>query len=148
MTKTPSLQQAAPDAGSDTGNNAEPDTEIKQQLLALQAENQKLRKINQALIERVEAGQNAVHTGPYAAFQHAAVLAEQVRERTAELSHAYDELRRSVRYSETLAQSERWIRTITRHRSIGRTVLIHAGCVGTRKNTPNAQPCVIVGIRC
>ena len=105
MTKTRSLQQAVPDAG--------PDSAIEQQLLALQAENQKLRKINQALIERVEAGQNAVHTGPYAAFQHAAVLAEQVRERTAELSRAYDELRRSVRYSETLAQSERWIRTIT-----------------------------------
>jgi len=91
------------------------ESELSQQLLALQAENQKLRKINQALIERVEAGQNAVHTGPYAAFQHAAVLAEQVRERTAELSRAYDELRRSVRYSETLAQSERWIRTITDH---------------------------------
>lgn len=89
--------------------------ELPQQLLALQAENQKLRKINQALIERVEAGHVAVQTGPYAAFQHAAVLAEQVRERTAELSQAYDELRRSVRYSETLAQSERWIRTITDH---------------------------------
>lgn len=90
-------------------------SELSQQLLALQAENQKLRKINQALIERVEAGHVAVQTGPYAAFQHAAVLAEQVRERTAELSQAYDELRRSVRYSETLAQSERWIRTITDH---------------------------------
>lgn len=90
-------------------------SELSQQLLALQAENQKLRKINQALIERVEAGHVAVQTGPYAAFQHAAVLAEQVRERTAELSQAYDELRRSLRYSETLAQSERWIRTITDH---------------------------------
>jgi PAS domain S-box-containing protein len=94
------------------------DTGLPQQLLALQAENLKLRKINQALIERVEAGHVALHTGPaapYAAFQHAAVLAEQVRERTAELSRAYDELRRSVRYSETLAESERWIRTITDH---------------------------------
>ncbi len=91
---------------------------LPQQLLALQAENLKLRKINQALIERVEAGHVALNTGPaapYAAFQHAAVLAEQVRERTAELSRAYDELRRSVRYSETLAESERWIRTITDH---------------------------------
>ena len=70
MTNRPSLQQAGNDAGQESV--------IKQQLLALQAENQKLRKINQALIERVEAGQNAVHTGPYAAFQHAAVLAEQV----------------------------------------------------------------------
>lgn len=115
MTTTLSLQQAAPDTENDAGPGTARDSSIEQQLLALQAENQKLRKINQALIERVEAGQNAVHTGPYAAFQHAAVLAEQVRERTAELSRAYDELRRSVRYSETLAQSERWIRTITDH---------------------------------
>ena len=92
--------------------------ELQQQLSQLQAENQKLRKINQALIERVEAGPGAMHAGPqapYAAFSHAAVLAGQVRERTAELSRAYDELRRSMLYSERLQQSERWIRTITDH---------------------------------
>ena len=95
---------------------------FQQRLAALEQENRKLRKINQALIERVEAGPTATLStaqaganAPYAAFQHAAVLAEQVRERTAELSKAYDELRRSIRYSETLQQRERWIRTITDH---------------------------------
>ena len=53
---------------------------LQQELLALRAQNAKLAKINQALIERVEAAGSA---SPYAAFQHAATLSEQVRERTA-----------------------------------------------------------------
>ncbi len=65
------------------------DETLQQRLAALEHENRKLRKINQALIERVEAGPTAAlstsHSSPnapYAAFQHAAMLAEQVRERT------------------------------------------------------------------
>lgn len=53
---------------------------LAQELELLRAQNAKLKKINQALIERVEAAGSA---SPYAAFQHAATLSEQVRERTA-----------------------------------------------------------------
>ena len=45
------------------------------------AENARLSRICDALIERVEAS-NMAPTAPYAAFQHSVVLAEQVRERT------------------------------------------------------------------
>lgn len=63
--------------------------------LAVQAEEiRKLRKINLALIERVEET-GAGGSAPYAAFEHAAVLAEQVRERTAKLSHTSEALQRS-----------------------------------------------------
>ncbi len=54
--------------------------QLQQELTLLRAQNAKLRKINQALIERVEA---IGSTSPYAAFEHAATLSEQVRERTA-----------------------------------------------------------------
>lgn len=55
-------------------------SKLQQELELLRAQNDKLKKINQALIERVEA---AGSSSPYAAFQHAATLSEQVRERTA-----------------------------------------------------------------
>ncbi|WP_231880635.1 MULTISPECIES: hybrid sensor histidine kinase/response regulator [unclassified Alcanivorax] len=48
------------------------------------AENARLSRICDALIERVEAS-NMAPTAPYAAFQHSVVLAEQVRERTQDL---------------------------------------------------------------
>jgi len=88
-------------------------TALRVQCAEQQAQLKKLNTINQALMARVEAGSSAGSLAPYAAFQQAAVLAEQVRERTAELHQAYDELRRSMADSESLRQSERWIRTIT-----------------------------------
>ncbi|MBU2277728.1 MAG: PAS domain-containing hybrid sensor histidine kinase/response regulator [Gammaproteobacteria bacterium] len=120
----PSLPQSSPTSvsqESDEQRIADLECALQQQQIKIQqqaAQLQKLTKINHALIERVEAGHAATHSGPqapYAAFQHAAVLAEQVRDRTAELSRAYDDLRRSMLYSESLQQSERWIRTITDH---------------------------------
>lgn len=78
-----------------------------------QAELKKLKTINQALMARVEAGSSVGTLAPYAAFQQTALLAEQVRERTAELNAAYQDLKRSLADSESLRQSERWIRTIT-----------------------------------
>lgn len=48
------------------------------------AENARLKRICEALIERVEAS-SMTPTAPYAAFQHSVVLAEQVRERTQSL---------------------------------------------------------------
>jgi len=58
---------------------------------ALAEENRRLRRVCQALIERVESG-SAANGAPYAAFEHAVLLAEQVRERTDALHRALDEL--------------------------------------------------------
>ncbi|QXI56131.1 PAS-domain containing protein [Pseudomonas alvandae] len=66
--------------------------ELQAQLAALQHENHKLRRINDALIERVESGVTR-GSDPYAAFQHSVVLAEQVRERTDALNQAMAELK-------------------------------------------------------
>lgn len=57
-------------------------------------ENQRLKKMNAALIERVEAG-SAFNAAPYTAFEHSASLAEQVRERTEALSVAMAQLRQT-----------------------------------------------------
>ncbi|WP_428983141.1 hybrid sensor histidine kinase/response regulator NahK/ErcS' [Pseudomonas bijieensis] len=72
---------------------ASPDiAELQAQLASLQHENRKLRRINEALIERVESGVTRGND-PYAAFQHSVVLAEQVRERTDALNQAMAELK-------------------------------------------------------
>lgn len=73
---------------------ATPESELLARIDALERDNHKLRRINAALIERVESatsrGDNA-----YGAFQHSVVLAEQVRERTDALSEAMVELKSS-----------------------------------------------------
>ena len=68
--------------------------ELLEHIAQLQRDNQKLRRINTALIERVESG-TARGNDSYAAFQHSVVLAEQVRERTDALNHAMAELKAS-----------------------------------------------------
>lgn len=68
--------------------------ELRARCASLEQQNQKLRSINAALIERVES----VHSrgdDAYAAFQHSVVLAEQVRERTDALNQAMAELKSS-----------------------------------------------------
>ncbi|UXY51297.1 hybrid sensor histidine kinase/response regulator NahK/ErcS' [Pseudomonas tohonis] len=60
----------------------------------LEGENHKLKRINAALIERVESSA-ARRDDAYAAFQHSVVLAEQVRERTDALNQAMSELKAS-----------------------------------------------------
>src|SRR3990167_8839041 len=68
--------------------------ELQARCQALEKENHKLKRINAALIERVES----VHSrgdDAYAAFQHSVVLAEQVRERTDALNQAMAELKSS-----------------------------------------------------
>ncbi|TFH86313.1 PAS domain S-box protein [Billgrantia azerbaijanica] len=62
----------------------------------LEREIAKLKRINAALIERVEAS-NLPRSGPYAAFEHSVLLAEQVRERTQALNQTTHELRASNR---------------------------------------------------
>ncbi|SDK90130.1 Signal transduction histidine kinase [Modicisalibacter muralis] len=54
-------------------------------------ENRRLRKVCAALIERVESS-GLAEGAPYAAFEHAVLLAEQVRERTETLHRTLDEL--------------------------------------------------------
>ncbi len=76
-----------------------PSDDLERQALAeevarLQRENHKLRRINDALIERVESGASR-RDDSYAAFQHSVVLAEQVRERTDALNQAMAELKAS-----------------------------------------------------
>ncbi|SHF23906.1 Signal transduction histidine kinase [Modicisalibacter ilicicola DSM 19980] len=57
----------------------------------LAAENARLKKICAALIERVESS-GVAGGAPYAAFEHAVLLAEQVRERTEALHRTLEEL--------------------------------------------------------
>jgi len=84
-----------PSPGSSSAAPAEtPAAELELRLAALQRDNQKLRRINAALIERIES--SAAHRDhSYAAFQHSVVLAEQVRERTDALNQAMAELKAS-----------------------------------------------------
>jgi len=65
-----------------------------QRIADLEAENERLRRIRDALIVRVESG-SAHKPEPYAAFEHSVILAEQVRERTEALNQTMDELKSS-----------------------------------------------------
>ena len=60
-------------------------------MAALREENRRLRKVCQALMERVE-GEGSAEGAPYAAFERSVLLAEQVRERTDTLHRTLDEL--------------------------------------------------------
>ncbi|MCO7232633.1 MULTISPECIES: hybrid sensor histidine kinase/response regulator [unclassified Cobetia] len=64
---------------------------LSAELAALKARNRQLEKINAALIERVESSSPSP-SAPYAAFEHAVLLADQVRERTDALHRTLDEL--------------------------------------------------------
>ncbi|WP_028304036.1 NahK/ErcS family hybrid sensor histidine kinase/response regulator [Oceanospirillum maris] len=68
--------------------------QLRQERDALALENNRLKQINLALIDRVEAAPD-VGGRAYAAFENSALLAEQVRERTAALNTALAELRDS-----------------------------------------------------
>lgn len=79
---------------------------------ALTREVERLRRINAALIERVEAG-TLPRSAPYAAFEHTALLAEQVRERTWALNQTLHELRSSNRLlAEARERAERASQTL------------------------------------
>lgn len=66
----------------------------------LREENVRLRRICTALIERVEAG-GVAGSAPYGAFEHSALLAEQVRERTESLQRTLSELDQAKAAAET-----------------------------------------------
>lgn len=67
---------------------------LQARIAELEAENARLHKIRQALVERVEAS-SALRAAPYAAFEHSVTLAEQVRERTEALNAALHDLKHS-----------------------------------------------------
>ncbi|MFT6897108.1 MAG: PAS domain S-box-containing protein [Paraglaciecola sp.] len=69
---------------------------VHQELLQLRHENTKLRKINDALILRVEQGGGNQYA-PYAAFEHSVHLAQQVREKTQILNETLAEVEHSHR---------------------------------------------------
>ena len=69
-------------------------SELQARCLELERQNDKLKQINTALIERVESV-HARGDDAYTAFQHSVVLAEQVRERTDALNQAMAELKSS-----------------------------------------------------
>ncbi|MDX1552625.1 MAG: PAS-domain containing protein, partial [Marinobacter sp.] len=73
---------------------ADAESSREQRIAELEAENERLRKIRDALIVRVESG-SAHKPEPYAVFEHSVVLAEQVRERTEALNQTMDELKGS-----------------------------------------------------
>ena len=66
-------------------------TNSQVEVAALREENRRLRKVCQALMERVE-GDGSAEGAPYAAFERSVLLAEQVRERTDTLHRTLDEL--------------------------------------------------------
>lgn len=75
-------------------------------IAALREENHRLRKVCQALIERVETGGRS-GGAPYAAFERSVLLAEQVRERTDTLHRTLDELgQANARLSAAKAEAE------------------------------------------
>lgn len=70
------------------------DADLRLKIAQLESENSKLKKINAALIERVESRAMSPDDA-YAAFQYSVELAEQVRERTDALNRAMAELKAS-----------------------------------------------------
>ncbi len=68
--------------------------QLQQRLQQLEQENSKLKRINRALVDRVESGPGN-STGAWGAFEHSVFLAEQVRERTEALNAALAEVRES-----------------------------------------------------
>jgi|TARA_R100001244_G_scaffold13397_6_gene15133 PAS domain S-box-containing protein len=69
-----------------------PTKDRDRRIAELEAENERLRRIRDALIVRVESG-SSHKPEPYAAFEHSVVLAEQVRERTETLNQTMEELK-------------------------------------------------------
>lgn len=86
--------ESEPEGGS--GERPSETKKLEARIAELESENHKLKRIRDALIERVEAS-NVQRADPYAAFEHSVILAEQVRERTEALNLAMGELKDSNR---------------------------------------------------
>ncbi len=92
--QTVGLGESAPLAKAPSTSEPQPLSPLQQQLDQAQAENLKLKKINRALMQRVESGPSR-HEGAYGSFEHAVFLAEQVREQTLALNSALEEIKHS-----------------------------------------------------
>jgi PAS domain S-box-containing protein len=76
-------------------NNINTEESLVDQVAHLKEENRKLKKINHALMDRVENHGN--HFAPYDAFEHSVNLTVQVREKTRELKNTLGKLERTNR---------------------------------------------------
>ncbi len=86
-------------------------SDIDERIAALERENAKLRKINAALMDRVERSMDAQGSA-FSLFQTAIVLETKVRERTIELEQTLSKLERS--YDEVAAAKEQFETAQTR----------------------------------
>lgn len=89
----------------DLARPSESGSGLEQRVAAVELENERLRRICAALIERVEAG-GTVSGAPYAAFEHTVLLAEQVRERTETLQRTLLELHQAKAEAEAANHSK------------------------------------------
>ncbi|MBR9912559.1 MAG: PAS domain-containing protein [Gammaproteobacteria bacterium] len=82
-------------------------SDLQEDYAALLYENQKLKKINQVLMQRVEMGWGN-HSDAYRSFESAALLADKVKERTRELRQTLNRLEESnEKLARARAASER-----------------------------------------
>ncbi|MCK0153822.1 hybrid sensor histidine kinase/response regulator [Alcanivorax sp. S6407] len=91
----------------------------------LMAENTRLRRICDALIERVESS-NMTPTAPYGAFQHSVVLAEQVRERTQALREVNQQLLAEIEERRKVEQQLREAREKAEQANLSKTRFVAA----------------------
>ncbi len=91
----------------------------------LMAENTRLRRICDALIERVESS-NMTPTAPYGAFQHSVVLAEQVRERTQALRDVNQQLLAEIEERRKVEQQLREAREKAEQANLSKTRFVAA----------------------
>lgn len=88
------------------------------EMAQLRAENAALRKINQALMQRVEQSLD-LGEGPYALFERSVLLEEHVQARTQELEQAQEHLKELLeaqqQTQDALRYSEEMLRQITEH---------------------------------
>lgn len=91
----------------------------------LMAENARLRRICDALIERVESS-DMTPTAPYGAFQHSVVLAEQVRERTQALREMNQQLLAEIEERRRVEQQLREAREKAEQANLSKTRFVAA----------------------
>ncbi|SKA46408.1 hybrid sensor histidine kinase/response regulator [Enterovibrio nigricans] len=80
------------------------DKDLEAQIAVLKAENERQKKMIDALVHRVEQG-SSTQVDAWGAFQHSVVLADQVRDKTEELNHALQSIESTNRQL-SLAKSQ------------------------------------------
>ncbi|WP_235901860.1 ATP-binding response regulator [Alcanivorax sediminis] len=111
--------------GSDNAADPREDSPWELHEARLMAENSRLRRICDALIERVESS-NMTPTAPYGAFQHSVVLAEQVRERTQALREVNQQLLAEIEERRRVEQQLREAREKAEQANLSKTRFVAA----------------------